>query len=186
MSASISQVFREGNLQFEFSPSWVVVKLDDHPHYRRHVQRSTGSKAVDFAAAKDGTDLRALLLIEVKDYRGRSKKRLTSGDLAKNVITKVRDSLAIIVGAYHMSGDTLTWKRIAHALLTGDAKPRVVLWLEEESSTNRASQLRLKQKRDTFQKKLKQLFRWLTTDARLVELSNYTDSIPNVTVTSLP
>ena len=143
--------YAEGALLFDFGGGWIVEKYDDHHGYRQGIERlkdraqldvggrvhalELGTKAVDFV----GLWANEVHFIEVKDFRGHrieNKQRIRDGDLAVEVAVKVRDTIAGIVGARQRPGGG-TWRPYVDALARG-GRPRVCLWLEEDTMGPRA------------------------------------------------
>ena len=145
----------EQDLIFEFGDDWHVVKFDDHPDFLNKIRKFKKSCALDFVAVYNGE---ILWLIEVKDFRGfrsNNRQRITTGDLAMEVATKVRDSIAGAVGARQMSSTLQDWKPIAHCLNRNNSI-FVVLWLEEDI-------MRYPAYLTTLTDDIKGHLRWLTT-----------------------
>ena len=179
----MTRIIQEDALQFEFADNWDVVKLDDHQYYREKCKLVPDRKSVDIVGMNANGPL---CLIEVKDYRGQEKKRLTAGDLPDDFNWKIHDSVSSLVGGARMAGGEDDWTPLADRLVNRGKRLWALLWLEEESATNSVSAERMRQKRDTLQKTLQQRLRWLTTHVRLIDLANYQDTLKGVTVSSLP
>jgi hypothetical protein len=178
----MTRTIQEGALKLEFTEDWHVVKLDDHTYYREKCKLVPGRKSVDIVGIdREGS----LCLMEVKDYRGQDKKRLTAGDLPDDFNWKVHDSISSLVGGARMAGGEDDWTPLADRLVNRGKRLWALLWLEEESHTSRVSPERMKQKRDALQKTLQQCLRWLTPHVRLIDLRNYQTVLPGVTVSSL-
>ena len=171
----------EGALSFVFGDKMTVVKFDGSSYYRKRYcgGESNQPKGIDFTICSD----QLFIMLEVKDYRGRDKRRVTTRELIDDFRQKVQHTLAGLVGACHTEASDADWKRLAHAMI--HARPRIVLWLEEERQTNRANVHRMKNMRDTLQKSLSRRMRWLSTDVRLVWLDNYRDVLPDLIVTDM-
>jgi len=179
----MTRPIQEGALRFEFADNWHIVKLDDRQYYREKCRLVPDRKSVDIV----GMDANGpLCLIEVKDYRGQDKKRLTAGGLPDDFNWKIHDSVSSLVGGARMAGGEDDWTPLADRLVKRGKRLWALLWLEEESATNSVSAKRMRQKRDTLQKTLQQRLRWLTTHVRLIDLANYQDTLKGVTVSSLP
>jgi hypothetical protein len=127
------QTFDEGNIRLAFPTTWVVLKYDDSLYYRGPVIRTgAGLAAVDFVAVRT-TAPSALLLLEVKDFRGyatENRPRLASGDLATEVAKKALDSF----GALHIGlrANQQELRDLAPALIPYSTSVHVVLLLEED------------------------------------------------------
>jgi len=178
---------QEGALTFVFQDTWHVVKYDDEPFYLSKLQRLKGTidgkqhdtVAVDILALRE----RLFAIVEVKDFRGHpieTKDRLISGELAKEVAFKVRDSLAGIVGAHRCKVDDAKWGPFAKSLTSRNKEVRILLWLEQDVPR---THLRLQQKLSTFTQKLKRECRWLTTKVLVVDKSTCAEVLPELAVT---
>lgn len=139
------QAFEEGALRFWFPESWLVLKYDDCQYYRGPVVRTgTDRAAVDFVAALRQPS--ALLLLEVKDFRGHAvenRPRLLSGELAVEVVRKSLDTVGALALAPRSRYQEL-WPFAA--LLAPATEVQVVLLLEEDANP------RLNDQRETRQK----------------------------------
>ncbi|XXT19110.1 hypothetical protein WME94_53680 [Sorangium sp. So ce429] len=128
----MSFVHDEGKLRFAFDDDWKILKWDDHGAYVGGLQRFQETKAVDFF----GLYLGEPYFIEVKDFRGHrieNKARLSSGELAREVAFKVRDTLAGMVWACRRSPlDRGELQCFLRPVLDRAKKVPVVLWLEED------------------------------------------------------
>lgn len=128
----MSTVHVENGLRFAFDDDWQVLKWDEHRAYLDGLQKIPGTTAVDFF----GLYIGAPWFIEVKDFRGyriENKNRLSSGDLAKEVACKVRDTLAAMAWACARTPiDPGELARFLRALVNRAEKVPVVLWLEED------------------------------------------------------
>jgi hypothetical protein len=178
-------VWEEGNLRFEFSARWQVVKLDQHVQYRQGIEKLDGTKAVDFVGLFDQRDL---YFIEVKDFRGHrieNKQRLRSGELAIEMGQKVRDSLACLVAGCRATTNENLWQPLAQRVVRKDTLIRVVLWLEQDLP---AQQLQRSQKAQDviFLKQVKAKVGWLTNRVAVVALNTITNQLPDVQIYNLP
>lgn len=128
----MSFVHDEGKLRFSFDGHWRVMKWDSHGAYIDGLQKFQTTKAVDFF----GLYIGAPWFIEVKDFRSHrieNKERLTSGELAREVACKVRDTVAGMVWAYDRAPlDQSDLKISLRSLINRGEKVPVVLWLEED------------------------------------------------------
>jgi hypothetical protein len=92
-----------------------------------------GTAAVDVLCLLDEADV---WLIEVKDFRGHrieNRNRISTGALAIEVATKVRDTLAGVVWSVGRDADRNV-ERIASAFVNRDRDVCAVLWVEEDRS----------------------------------------------------
>lgn len=142
----MSSVHDEGDLQFAFDDGWNVLKWDAHGAYIDGLQRFSGTKAVDFF----GLYLGAPWFIEVKDFRGHriaNKDRLKSGELAREIAEKVRDTIAGMVWACNRAPlDAGQVSKFVEPILDRSAKLFVVLWLEEDRPADPAAASMLQEK----------------------------------------
>ncbi len=107
-----------------FPEDWTVERYDEWPYVRNQFNGVAGGcKAVDLIA-KDGEN--NLWFIEVKDYRVHPRTKVI--DLADEVATKVRDSMAGLMGAAGQTDKAL--KERASPLLRFK-RIRVALHLEQ-------------------------------------------------------
>jgi len=88
----------EGQISYEFSDEFSVVRLEASTYYCRHWQNfakpdsEEGNKECDFIAFN--TKTKELWLIEVKDYRG--TRRTKPSSLADEFALKCRDSIGCL------------------------------------------------------------------------------------------
>jgi hypothetical protein len=136
---------KEDNLLFKFKDeSWsCLLKYDDRDEFNRlklseyqKIHDATGAKAVDFLGI---LEKRNLVFIEVKDFRSHeteNKVRVVSGELATEVATKVRDTIAAIVGANRTSEtkESACFKAYFSLLSSLKKEIYIVLWCEGEFS----------------------------------------------------
>ncbi len=114
----------EGQLQFTFPEMWKVSTFDKWSFYINQFQNVCGgTKAIDILAL----DAPCCWLIEIKDYRQYSRTK--SIDLAEEIATKVRDSLAALVAASINANNDIE-KSLAMAAIRC-TRLRVVLHLEQ-------------------------------------------------------
>ena len=108
----MTTAIREGQLQFLFDQQVKVSKYDEWSFYRRQFQNGCAldNKAVDILCYSGDR----AWLIEVKDYRKFSRTRAV--DLAQEIATKVRDSLAGLVAA-QSNANTADEQRFARRFL---------------------------------------------------------------------
>lgn len=121
----------EGQLKFNFPTPWQASKFDQWSFYRNQFQQVCGgAKAIDLLAVHPNV---CCWSIEVKDYRqhGRSK----TADLAGEIATKVRDTLAALVAAKVNANDE-DERSMAMAALSCP-RLRVVLHLEQPAKHSR-------------------------------------------------
>jgi hypothetical protein len=159
---------QEENLLFKFSGNWsCILKYDERDEkgrpklaeYRALHDATTGAKAVDFTGILEKNNL---MLIEVKDFRSHETEnsdRVVTGQLATEVATKVRDTIAAIVGANRTSGTENSDCFKHYFSLLGHLKKEiyVILWCEGEFSNQ------FKFANYNGVKLLKEKLSWLTT-----------------------
>jgi hypothetical protein len=182
----MGHVFMEGRLEFRFGDGWTVEKYDGHPDYRNGIQKLQGSNAVDFAGLRDAS----IYFIEVKDFRGyriENKQRMSDGALAQEVAEKVRDSIAGIIGASHVSGQCNTWVPFVSAFAKRKVEIRVVLWLEEDRYTPSPVMHKRRQTgASVLMQLLKNSTRWLTSHVLVVSQLKGRQELPGLSVKNLP
>lgn len=169
--------FDEGCLRFTFSDDWQVEKYDDHGVYRRKLASLTGTKAIDFVGCCDNE----AFFIEVKDFRGHSienKKRYGS-NLAEEVASKLRDTLAGIVGGARNHCDASFWHKLLTLAANGRRRCHVVLWLEDDAPKAGDEKVRL----SVQTKGLAASVAWLTRKALVTNQANA--PLPGVCVDNL-
>jgi hypothetical protein len=131
----------EKKQRFTFDESWATAfKFDDHPQAGRALalagrwENHDGTWSTASSRSVDIVGLRntKIYLIEVKDFRlapAANRARWTGGGLALEVATKVRDSLATLIGGVH-ADDPAVWRPLARAVAAKEAPVVVVLFLE--------------------------------------------------------
>jgi hypothetical protein len=128
----MSVVHDEQRLRFTFDDDWKVLKWDEHGAYRSGIQQLRSTDAVDFF----GLYMGAPWFIEVKDYRrfpGVARKRLAGGELARQVGSKVRDTLAGMIWACGRATlDEGALDEYLRSLVGWGKKIPVVLWIEDD------------------------------------------------------
>lgn len=167
------QNLTEERLTFHFNDLADVVKYDEWSYYRNQFQSPCDNKAIDFLLIED----RTLWLIEVKDYRGRTRTK--PSDLADEVALKVRDTLAGIVAASLRANDPVEQAFSRNALKQRTV--RVALHLEQSPGTSKLYPQAVNPA--SLKMKLKQKARWLDPHPVIVSRSTLNRSIP-WTVTS--
>ncbi len=169
---------QEDNLLFKFSDKhWsCVLKYDERDERRRPIlseyrklHDSTGAKAVDFMGI---LEQRFLVLLEIKDFRSHeteNKVRVISGELSTEIATKVRDTIAAIVGANRTSEtkESDCFKQYFSLLASLKKEIYVILWCEGEFSKQ------FKAANYNQIKELKEKLSWLT---KKVYVSNRADN----------
>ncbi|MDI1432966.1 hypothetical protein [Polyangium sorediatum] len=176
----MSALHVEGRLSFSFGDDWQILKWDDHTAFQDGLKRFEGTRAVDFVGLLFG----APWFIEVKDfrdYRIENKQRLTSGELAKEIAWKVRDSIASMAWACQRTPlDRNDLGPFLRSLLGCKHKVPVVLWLEEDRPPTPAAA-------STLAEAIKRELTWLNPKV-LVMCRDLAEqhAIPGLVVTSQP
>lgn len=175
-------VILEGDLEFTFSDEWKVIKLDDSTYYSKKSRQVQRRKSVDIAALHQRNNI--IILMEIKDYRGRSKERLEpSGDIVDDIVEKMHDSLATIAGGARCAGGSEPWPEIGTHLVNRSCRLFPVFWLEERSYRERIPEGRSKNEMSVLQDKLKvKLKTWLSSKACVIDSSTYASIIPDMNV----
>ena len=151
-------------LTFSFPDGCAVGKYDEWTFYRQQGFQNTAgsSKAVDILCIADDE----AWLIEVKDYS--SHPRTKKGDIADEVATKVRDTLAGLAVACKRSEDC-SERRLAQQAL-GTRKWRAVLHLEQPPDRTPLRQQTIDPSRQII--KLRSLLKAIDPDAMVLNRSN--------------
>lgn len=151
----------EGNLSFSFPNAWEASKFDEWRFYKKQFQSVCGgAKAVDVIAVEPNT---CLWKIEVKDYR--QHRRTKSIDLAEEIATKVRDSMAALMAAQVNANDG-DEKRIAGKAVRCP-RIRIVLHLEQPSKSSKLFPRAIEPA--TVQQRLKQLLKAIDPHPLVIE-----------------
>jgi hypothetical protein len=175
----------EGNLQFEFDERWraPLLEWDKHAAYQRGIKEADNCKAVDFIGIYEN---RLVCLIEVKDYR--IHRRTKTEDLQTELVFKVRDTIAGLVGSGRRGEHAELCKPYLETILKPH-KLTVVLWIEQPSQSDAASARSQRYLVGTgaMLREDKSLFRWLY--ARVLYVSQavrYETVLPGLKVSNLP
>lgn len=175
-------IIEEQNLRFEFADTWQLFQLDEHPSYRKGIEKLNGTKAVDFL----GLHKNILYFIEIKDFRGyriQNKNRLTNGELAVEFGQKIRDSIACIVGGYRRQSYTDLYRDYFQNL-ESDRDIKLVLWLELDPPRNEYDR---KRRQPYIQLNLyKNKLRWLGTNSHVLISNGENNLLPETDVYNLP
>ncbi len=181
------RTLREGDLDFTFDAGWTVFRhWDAQSVYIALNDQVPGSRAVDIVGVRDRP--RAIYLIEIKDYRtseaqpSTRKKLANDGrDLAAIVATKVRDTVAGLIGAARQERDD-DWSRTHDALAE---HVWVVLWIEHTSLTalNSVRDRRNKGEAVVLKRSIATRCRWLR--AQVEVCSRGGSCLPGLTVKSV-
>ena len=178
--------FKESGLVFKFDNRWNVYQLDREADYRNKIcKQIPETRSIDFIGFDEKSS--TLLLMEAKSFRGygdrRNVRRLTGedDDLTIEVVQKVRDSLATIIGgtrnSTHLSG---IWvKYVRHIIRNGDLK--IVAWVELDVSTERRLQ-RAKINMGTRREVLRKRLKWLTSDVQILNTRSYGNDVEGLVV----
>jgi hypothetical protein len=152
----------EGKLQFEFPAAWEASKFDEWSFYVNQFQSVCGgSKAVDVIAIEPNG---CLWKIEAKDYR--QHRRTKTIDLAEEIATKARDSLAAIMAAQANANDA-DEKRIARRAVRCP-RIRIVLHLEQPAKQSKLFPRAIDPAK--VQQRLKQLLKAIDPHPLVVEI----------------
>jgi len=173
--------YREGRQSFYFEDKWLIAKYDEASCHKKLNSAVSGSKAVDFCGLVDGVD--AVYLIEVKDFRTHeavnwNRVKPTTGDLAREVAQKVRDTLAGMIGAGRVEkGD---WAKSAKRCGSVNTNLLIVLWLEVDGCG--PADRHIKPMLDAHMQKLKESLRWAGARVMVVNEAVGADFVPNLRV----
>ncbi|MGE0083265.1 MAG: hypothetical protein AB7S75_02460 [Desulfococcaceae bacterium] len=173
----------EENLSFSFGDQWQVCKLDDHPFYRNRMEKIDGTKALDFLGIYDKKELYFIEVKDFREYRIKSKKRISNGELIIEIAQKVTGSISCIIGAYRMENNPELWNPYAEMLLNKSIKLKVILWLETDFPLDYVSE-RQKGRNSVSTKILKQKMNWITS--HVLSCSLRENKLPDMEVRNLP
>lgn len=176
-------VEREGDLEFNFGPSWVMLKYDKSGcYYKTTLNRDIEqTKAVDFLCL-DATG--PLLMLEVKDFSRAVPDLEKFENVPLAVAQKVRDTLAgILGGSYHATGVEKQAFQASYRKLS--IPPRVVYFFKDLATPARRPPQRTANQRDVLLKLLKRHLKWLTREVMVVDLTNYPSAIPDLRIRKL-
>jgi len=180
----MSKPIVEGNLQFEFDERWTlpILEWDRDAAYQRGIKEAGNCKAVDFVGIYD---CRLVYLIEVKDYR--THRRTKTEELQAELLFKVRDTIAGLVGSGRRSEHAKLCKPYLDAILKPH-KLNIVLWIEQAPQSGVAGTRKERHLvgAGAVLREDKALFRWL--HARVLYLSQdapYETAMPGVKVSNL-
>ncbi|MYH15284.1 MAG: hypothetical protein F4149_08925 [Gammaproteobacteria bacterium] len=121
----------EGALTFRFPKGCQASKYDDWAFYRNQFQSvAKGCKAVDIVCITAD----ACWLLEIKDYR--QDNRTKAIDIAQQLATKVRDTLAGLASAAKNANSTEE-RQFAHQAVASSRRWRVALHLEQPATPRR-------------------------------------------------
>lgn len=152
-----------GKLTFAFPGGCAVGKYDDWVFYRQYFQSTaSSSKAVDILCVADDV----AWLIEVKDYG--LYRRTKQLDLAMEVATKVRDTLAGLAAASKRAKEHSERQLAQRAARTREW--RVVLHLERPVSRTRYGQKAIDPSRQII--KLRGMLKAVDPDAMILSRDN--------------
>lgn len=177
----MSTVHEESRLRFVFGDAWsLVIKWDDHSSFKNGLCKFGETKGIDFL----GVLLGEPKFIEVKNfcgYRIQNKRRLSSGELVREVGAKVRDSIASLVwvqGRAHLHASDV--EQFIQTMFGWKGKVSVVLWLEDDQPLTPAEASQM-------ENQLRRELRWLNpkvvvTCRALVERQ----PLPELAVSGLP
>jgi hypothetical protein len=173
---------REGNLDFEFGPSWTVLKYDEAGRfYKTKMSANVApTKAIDFLCIPGNQQ--PLLLMEAKDFSLGVPHREKFDNVPMAVAIKARDTVAGIVGGSHCATDAgeRALFRVSRRKL--DVSPRVVFFFSDLGTSIRREPRRAMQARDVLLKQLKRHLSWLTRDIAVVGLDDYRSFISDLTI----
>lgn len=158
------------HLQFQFSGSWVVYKVDDQVDLQKIKKCVEGTKDADIVGIYQNN---YLYLIEVKDLRGHrieNKDKLRHGDMVKEFVQKIRDTIPAVVGAFHSTEHKEQWVPFMQKLGNRNEKIRVILWMEQDKDC-KPDEL------STLTKSIKQHLSWLTPRATVENQHTYQNNL---------
>lgn len=156
-------IFEESKLRFEFDDSFELIASDGNPNFEKVKQHLQGTKDVDFL----GFVQENALFFEVKNFRGTPHESIEI--LAEEVAHKLRDTIAIAIGAVRNStNDSNFWKKLYKVLGNPEKQLFFIFWLEEDVLSNQRGRPRLQ----VLTEKLKQKCKWLGTKISVQSIDN--------------
>lgn len=174
----------ENYQRFTFGDSWIVFRCDERESgYKEMANAAPHTKAVDFLGV--WSEVHGYF-IEVKDFRGfriQNKYRLTTGELAAEVASKVVGTLACILAGKRRGNTYGCWDKLLAILLDADGRVNVVLCLEDDIAHD---QQRWQTELAVQTQMIKQRLRWLNVKVLVVSQTTYNDSPPELQVANLP
>ena len=159
---------------FTFSDDWDVVKYDDSADYLRLQQGTDRANAVDLI----GTHGDWLFIIEVKDYRVQGQ-RMSHAELATWVATKVRDTIAGVVGFERHKLCSCPMAKFMRSLRNHEGNVMVILFVEDYELEEQIGN-RWKPKATVIRDLLRVKLKWLRPEIDVVSQKGH--SVPGLTV----
>jgi len=178
--------FDERTLRFVFGASWRVLHFDKSNTLRivsRALQSSQdtfGVRSVDFVALDDR---HRLWLVEATDCSASTDlsvdiKGTRHGKVGCEFGSKALCTIGAIIGAARFGKDEFDWKAAAKSL--HDDTFHCVLFSEEPALAGRIGGRRAQEEQ------LASAFGWLTKRVKLVDTSDYANTLPDVVVSRIP
>lgn len=172
-------VLDEGSQRYTFDDDWQVERYDNVGVHKRMCACLQAIKGVDFAGFHGGN----AYLVEVKDFRGyriQNKKRLSTGELAEEIASKVLHSLPGLL-AESRGGNLGALAKVGRQVPKSSVKVFVVLHLEDDAA---ASLDQWKQQLHTQAQLIEKLLRWIPCRV-IVTSRTATLRLPGVIVSNI-
>ncbi len=166
---------KEGKIEFDFDDKiWKkVIKYDESTDFKK-IEKLNGTKAVDFAGLCNSD----MVFIEVKNYRGvriEKKEILKTGEIEDEIATKVKDTIAGIVGAARNSTHQKhLFSEYLSSIINSKNQVKMVFWIEEDlnTMTNTTFKKRIKARKNNHIKLLRTRLNWLTQKIFVADKQN--------------
>ncbi|MCU0445483.1 MAG: hypothetical protein MUE85_11245 [Microscillaceae bacterium] len=166
-------VFEESNIRFIFSEEYNLLKSDGEVNFEKVKQYLLNTKDIDFIGLFMNEKV---FLMEVKNFCGVPGEEIEM--LCNEVAQKLRDTIAIIVGASrNTTNNPDFWQKLHQSMGKANKEIIYVFWLEEDLIPRQRDRM------STIAAKLKQKCKWLTTRISVQSISN--NSLPGLTVNYL-
>ena len=155
-------VLEESGLRFEFddeTPFWPwIIYADKDLDFEKVKKVVMGTKSADFIGLYESDGLQEAILMEVKNYVDESDLPDKELGIIESLTQKIRDSLAVVVGANRNSTHNLdaykNWLRVA---ISPESRLLVIFWLDFPKNWN---DRKLKSTKGIFRKTLQQKLKW--------------------------
>lgn len=175
-------MIKEGKLKFNFNENAKVIKFDDDSFYRKHFNKVSESKGVDFICL----DGKSLIFLEIKDclgeekenfYRISSQKKDKKEPLEEEIPKKVSSTISCLVGAVTRKNSCEISKELLSICdninfndVADDKKQIFVILLLEGEFQMETFNKKMIMKR--IQNKIKDRLKWLECKVSVIDIEN--------------
>jgi hypothetical protein len=182
----MSKIIDIERLRFAFGDAWVAYKADDERDLSKVKQGVDGTKDADIVALLHGAKLYLMEVTDLRAARIQNRKKLLHGDMVREFVQKIRDTIPAIVGAFHTTGHKDQWIAFMKKLADRSEKIHVVLWMEQDAPRNLSEEKKRMAEMKTFAQDIKTHLRWLTPRVLVESLQTYEHNLPDLDVNNLP